>query len=263
MDAASYQDFTQRLQTNLSQDPRVLGLVALGSMAQQDYQPDRWSDHDFFVITVPQMQEELRSDLNWLPDFEQIALRFRETQHGLKIIYNNGHLLEFAVFDLKELYLAKVNRYRILLDQPGANLTEHLAKIKAASVTPQLETAAQALQDFNDFGQFVSNLLVGVGRYNRGEQLSGHQYVKGYALRHLLVLLQKYVAAPNKELLDNLDPLRRFEKVYSELSLEINAALAKPVPQAALALLDIADAALKDRLANYPAAGVAAVRQQL
>jgi hypothetical protein len=26
----------------------VLGLVAVGSMAARDYEPDEWSDHDFF-----------------------------------------------------------------------------------------------------------------------------------------------------------------------------------------------------------------------
>jgi hypothetical protein len=49
MDAEGYERFTGRLQDSLTADDRVLGLVALGSMARQDTQPDRWSDHDFFV----------------------------------------------------------------------------------------------------------------------------------------------------------------------------------------------------------------------
>ena len=47
----AYAAFTEALRARLEADPRVVGLVALGSMARRDYEPDRWSDHDFFVIT--------------------------------------------------------------------------------------------------------------------------------------------------------------------------------------------------------------------
>ena len=50
MQKAEYQDFTGTLLDKLTCDQRVIGLVALGSMAEQDYLPDLWSDHDFFVI---------------------------------------------------------------------------------------------------------------------------------------------------------------------------------------------------------------------
>src|SRR3954449_2304508 len=103
MDAQAYEQFTRRLLDNLTADERVLGLVALGSMAARDYIPDAWSDHDFFMITKPRDQESFRTDLSWLPDAEQVAFYFRETAHGLKAIYADGHLIEFAVFDLAEL----------------------------------------------------------------------------------------------------------------------------------------------------------------
>ena len=81
-------------------------------MADVDYHPDQWSDHDFFVISEPGSQEYFRNDLSWLPDDRQIAFWFRETTHGLKVVYENGNLLEFAVFDFAELELAKADRFR-------------------------------------------------------------------------------------------------------------------------------------------------------
>ena len=36
-------------------------------MADRDYSPDEWSDHDFFLISQPGEQEALRQDLSWLP----------------------------------------------------------------------------------------------------------------------------------------------------------------------------------------------------
>jgi hypothetical protein len=258
MNSEQYQIFTNLLRQNLEADKRVLGLVALGSMAQQDYQPDRWSDHDFFVITESGEQEDFRRNLGWLPSSDEVALALRETDHGLKVLYRSGHLLEFAVFDAKELYLAKVNRYRVLLDR-GA-IAGHMEAIKASSTkgsTPAEE------KDFKEFGMFIFNLLVGVGRYNRGEKFSGHLAVKTYAFQHLVVLLKKYLEAPRKDLLDNLDPVRRFERVFPEVGAELNQILSLETPQAALAMLDLAERELQDKLTNYPAEAVKIIREQI
>src|SRR4029079_1817965 len=100
-------------------EQRAIGLVAVGSMDHRDYAPDEWSDHDFFVLAQPRQQEATRNGLSWLPRRERVALRFRETEHGVSVIYDDGHLLEFAVFDLEELGLASVNRYRILAARAG------------------------------------------------------------------------------------------------------------------------------------------------
>jgi hypothetical protein len=119
LEALEYSRFTEQLLQNLEKDPRVLGLVALGSMSKQDYQPDRYSDHDFFVIVEDGQQEDFRQNLAWLPRRDEIALAFRETEHGIKVVYRNGHLLEFAVFNRQELEMTSPNRYRVLLDRGG------------------------------------------------------------------------------------------------------------------------------------------------
>ncbi|MCP4416424.1 MAG: hypothetical protein GY805_07370, partial [Chloroflexi bacterium] len=67
MNLNEFEQYNEQLRQKLADDPRVLGLVALGSMAQQDFQPDEWSDHDFFVITIQGVQEDMRQDLSWLP----------------------------------------------------------------------------------------------------------------------------------------------------------------------------------------------------
>ncbi len=68
MQLDDYRAYCTALTQSLANDPRVLGLIALGSMAEQDYLPDQRSDHDFFVVTVAGQQEALRTDLSWLPD---------------------------------------------------------------------------------------------------------------------------------------------------------------------------------------------------
>lgn len=257
MDAEGYGRFTRRLGERLAADERVLGLVALGSMAAQDTQPDRWSDHDFFVIVQTGEQEAFRRDLSWLPQAEDLVLSYRETAHGLKAIYRNGHLIEFAVFDPEELHLARVNRYRVLLDRGG--IGEAMAQVRKETVA---WTATAQMGDFERFGQFLANLLVAAGRSARGEELSGRQFV-AYALQHLAVLLARHVPKEADEPLDDLDPLRRFERSWPVLGRELSSLLEAPPGEAARGLLGVARRELAGRLEGFPAAAVAAVEDAL
>ena len=257
MKADEYQRFTERLGERLATAERVLGLVALGSMAAQDTQPDQWSDHDFFVIVQTGEQEAFRRDLSWLPDAEDLVLSYRETAHGLKALYRNGHLLEFAVFDPDELHLARVNRYQVLLDRGG--IAEALARVREATVA---WTATSQMGDFERFGQFLANLLVAAGRSARGEELSGRQFV-GYALQHLAILLARHVPKEMDQPLDDLDPLRRFERSWPALGKELNAMLQAPPAKAALGLLKVARRELAGRLPGYPTEAEAVVERVL
>ena len=257
MTPGAYVAFTQALLARLEADPRVLGLVALGSMARRDYEPDRWSDHDFFVITTPGEQESFRADQSWLPDPERIVLSYRETPHGVKALYEDGHLAEFAVFDLAELRVARVNRYRVLLDR--ADVEKRLADLAAA-------TAANGDARADDewlLGQFLTGLLVGATRFARGERLSARVLVASHAARCLLILLARHVPSERRNLSDDLDPFRRFELVYPALGGELDALLRRETPAAALGLLDLCRRELAGRIPGFPSRAADVVKQRI
>jgi hypothetical protein len=258
MDADAYDAFTAALQGSLAGRPDVLGLVALGSMAGRDYQPDQFSDHDFFVVAATPSAAALREDLSWLPDRERVLLSFRDTAHGLKVLYDDGHLLELAVFAPEELALASVNRYRVLLDR--ADVGTRMEAVASATATA---SAGSAPTDEVLLGLFLSALLVGVGRHLRGERVSGRDLVHGQALRHLLVLLERHVPSPGSGLLDDLDPHRRFEAVHPDLGRQVDAALTKATPRAAVLLLDVAEQELRERVDRFPYDACAVVRSRL
>jgi hypothetical protein len=239
-----YDAFNAALVASLSVDARVTGLVAVGSMAARDYLPDASSDHDFLVITTPDAQEELRADLSWLPRHDEIVLSFRETAHGLKVLYRDGHLLEFAVFDPDELGAAAVNRYRVLLDRGGIE-----ARLRELATRPPDRPSDEYL-----FGRFVTGVQVGAGRTRRGEALSGASFLLS-AARHLCALFARVLPAPGRSLLDDLDPLRRFERVYPELGQELGSALDDP-----RALLELAERELRPLRPDLPWRGLDAVR---
>jgi hypothetical protein len=225
MDASAYIGFIDQLTANLASRHDVLGLVLVGSTADRARQ-DEWSDHDFFVITEDASAEPMRANLDWLPDHDTIALAPRETAHGLKVIYESGHVLEFAVFTLGELSLAGANAFEVALDRGGiAPIMESLAKRPRA---PRDDEADLALM--------LSHILIGVGRARRGELLVAGNLIRSYAVERLLTVLAHRSPDPR---LDNLDSFRRVELVFPWLKLD--EALAQSPEAAARAVLAIAE----------------------
>lgn len=248
MNLESYRRFTEDLRRTLEADPRVVGLVALGSMAELGRTPDRWSDHDFFVITRPGQQRAFRESAKWLPDAGQVVLFFQETAHGGKALYDSGHLVEFAVFDPDEISVARVNDHRILFDRERVGERMRLVAAKTAAERP---ATAESLA-----GQFLTNLVVASGRDERGETASARAMLAS-AVRHLAQLIAMRISAVGTTSLDNLDPLRRFEWVYAETGEAIEAAMRMPVRPAAEALLEIF---VKTAATSHELRAVAAVR---
>lgn len=257
MSPDEYGAFTEALRRSLEADPRVLGLIAVGSMAERDTHPDEWSDHDFLVVVAPGVQEELRNAITWLPDHERVVYRFRETAHGVKVLYEQGHLLELAVFDPDELYLGRFNRYRVLLDR--SDLARRMEEIAGAT---REAVRAEAPEDEYLIGQLVTNVLVAYGRWIRGERLSARAFL-GQAVTHLVRLLARHVPASSREVLDNLDPLRRFELVYGSLGAALDEVLGQPLPAAAAGVLELARRELSERMPQFPGAALEAVRRRM
>ncbi|MCA9929712.1 MAG: hypothetical protein KC419_14595 [Anaerolineales bacterium] len=258
MKKAEFDQLTTTLTNNLNNHPDVLGLVACGSMADQDYRPDPWSDHDFFVIVKTGTQSQFKQDLSWLPYADQIVLSFQETEHGMKVLYRFGHLLEFAVFAEEDLDVVRLNRFATLIDKAAVDqvMTER-ARETAVSA------AANPTSDHSLLGQFLANIFVGVGRYARGEQISGRIFVNTYAVGHLLKLLTRHFDAPEKSVLDNLDPYRRFERVYPEIGRQLNGALNRPTLPAASALLSLSETLLSDKISQFPHDAVMTIRNYI
>src|SRR2546430_11002425 len=166
MDRDAYGRFSERLRERLATDERVLGLVALGSMSGEP-PPDQWSDHDFFVISRPGEQERMRTELSWLPDGEEIVLAYRETAHGVKVLYRDAHLIEFAVFDPEEMSVARVNRFRVLLDRGG--VAERMRALRERTAGG---LAHRRPDPRGSSGQMLTALLVGAGRVPRGGRVA-------------------------------------------------------------------------------------------
>jgi hypothetical protein len=221
-------------------------------MADRVYTADEWSDHDFFVITHSGRQEAVRTELAWLPHRERVVLEFRETEHGVTVVYDDGHMLEFAVFDLEEIGLATVNRYRILFDRGGVE--ERVARVAS--------TPAPAPGDLFLFGKTVASALVAAGRGWRGETLSA-AFTLTSATTYLTRLLARTQPAEDASLLDEFDSLRRFERAYPEIGAELAAIVRLEPAVGGASLLDVLERELRPLRPDLPWGAVEAVRARL
>ena len=232
--------FEDQLTANLSAHPDVIGLIFVGSAADHS-RFDEWSDHDFFVVTTEGAGEALRQDLSWLPNADQVAIRPRETAHGLKVVYRDGHVLEFAVFNDSELELAGANAYLVTVDKTG-NIGERMAAIAAKSAAAAAKAITVEFDEAAQYELFLCQLLIGVGRARRGEALIAGEHVRSWAVGTLVGLIRhwQHPVRGTERATDNLNRLRRFEKQYPTLGIRIASAQEKSVEDCARALLEVA-----------------------
>jgi len=242
--------FTDRLTGWAATAEGVLGLVLLGSTAGTTHPPDGWSDHDFYVIAEPDATEGLRSTTAWLPSrAATVAVHERDTEHGAWVVYDDGHLLEYAVFTLDELAGSRTGAHRVAVDRAGDLADRIRPTLSPPPRDPRrLATALHRA------------LLVGGGRAARGERLA--------ARRHLvdavgsLLWLSAILDQPGRGAADRQDPWRRVELSHPELAPVLDRILTQSDRTAALELAQLAEA-LAGRERWWPRALALAVREQL
>lgn len=255
---AAFDDYSQRLVESVRSRDEVVGLVLVGSGADRS-RIDEWSDHDFFLVTVDDAAAGFRENLDWLPDHDKIVLSVRETEHGLKVVYDDGHVLEFAVATMNEIADWAANKWTVLFDR--GVLAEPIAQtMSAVAAKPK---PGDEVDDGRDIRLFVSLLLIGTGRARRGELLTAGQFSRSYAVRYLLAVFAHRVPSVHAEKLDDLDVYRRFEQVYPDAGAQLARILEQDPETAARQLLDFAEQHLATGWDEWPARAVDAVRRRL
>jgi hypothetical protein len=221
-------------------------LIWAGSAADPE-RFDIYSDYDFYLVTQDDDAEPMRQNLEWLPRLEEIAYWARETAHGLKVVYKDGTILEFAIFTLDELSNSVVNHFFVDLDK--ADIDARTQAIKVKGELKSHETVEDHL------AIIYTLLMIAVGRARRGELLIAGQFIRSYAALHLIKAVKKTFDSADLTKRDVLDPWRRFEWEYPEIALKLNTALAKDVEASAWAIGELAYEVFNDK-SKIPAAGM-------
>ncbi|MFD2671476.1 hypothetical protein [Marinicrinis sediminis] len=166
----------------LSRKGHALMLLALGSVGKETERADAYSDLDFFVIVEPGYKARFIDQLDWLSDTYPLAYSFQNTRDGHKVMFEDGIYGEFAVFEEQELEQAAYDEGRMVWK---ADTFHNEQLVKPHAPFPQVRGTSL---DFA-MNEALTNLYVGLGRYARGEKLSGSRFVQEHALHSILSVL--------------------------------------------------------------------------
>ena len=158
----------------------ALALIGLGSVGRERERLDAYSDLDFFAIVEEGAKSRFIDDLDWLGDIAPVAYAFRNTADGYKLLYADGIFCEFAVFTPSELPHIPFAPGRVIWKR--ASVDESIAT-PTYSAAPRPEQPDEWL-----VGEALTNLLVGLGRYRRGEKLIAQRFVQHYAVDRIIEL---------------------------------------------------------------------------
>ncbi|HNX49857.1 MAG TPA: hypothetical protein PLS53_13875 [Thermoanaerobaculaceae bacterium] len=215
----------------LERSGHALALLGLGSVGIDLGRLDAWSDLDFFVVVGDGQKARFADDLGWLETVAPIVFAYRNTPDGHKVLFADGVFCEMAVFERAELAGIPFSRGRIVWKRPWVD--DSLAVPARPEPEPPVRTTEWLL------GEALTNLLVGLGRFHRGEKLSAMRLVQGHALDRL-VELTRLVEEERPGLRDAFNPDRRVELWLPLLAGELPrfAQGYDHTPESALAILD-------------------------
>lgn len=241
----------------VARHPELVGLALLGSASESARsRRDEWSDHDFFAIIAPGRAGAVRPDLSWLPDQDRLALTAREGELGFVAVYDDGHVFEFALAEPDELSDAVAGAATIAVDDGTGGVTALIEQSRRRA------DRGDVLDPVNDARLVLVKLLIGVGRARRGETLIAGEFVRTWAVRHLVRALRGRFPERSTGARDRIDPLRRVEQDLPEWAAAIEAAVAQDVEPAARALVDILHR-LEPGWEDFPSRAAGAVARRL
>jgi hypothetical protein len=242
---------TDRIAAACADDPRITGRVLFGSTADTT-RIDEWSDHDFAVIAAPEHVEALRADLAFLRDGDRPLAVVREHHNGFKAVTTDGRPMEFAVTDLDGLLGFEANDWAVRIGDEALRSRMHGVAIKPRRPV-DITGAATAV---------IVAILIGVGRFRRGERVSASTMVRGFAAEHLASLIGACLR-PVDDRRDDLDPHRRIELGHPVAGRRLADLLDEPLEDCARGMLELLHDELAPSIPGFPFAALEAVRARI
>jgi hypothetical protein len=191
---------------SLAQTAHALALIGLGSVGLELDRLDDYSDLDFFVIVEAGAKAGFMADLRWLSSVRPIVYQFRNTVDGYKLLFDDDVFCEFAIFEPHELAKIPFAPGRIVWKQPHVDDQIGVPTKPGHRTTNDLEW---------HLGEALTNLYIGLGRYQRGEKLSAARFIQQYAVDRV-VDLTSLIETERPAHADPFTPERRYEQRFPQ-----------------------------------------------
>lgn len=258
IDPDDFERLSAALTAAVREHPALVGLALLGSGSHEAAsRRDEWSDHDFFAIAGPKAATVARHDLDWLPQQQNLVLTAREGEIGFVAVYDDGHVLEFAVAEPAELSGALAEEATVTVDDSDGSVARLIAESQSRAAS------LPATDALNDTRLVLVKLLIGTGRLRRGETINGGQFIRQWAVKHLILALRARAQQAGGVEPAGLEPSRRLEAAFPEVAAEIEAAIAQPAERAAKSLFDLTRRVLEPGWDEFPSHAADAIARRL
>lgn len=182
----------------------ALGLLGLGSVGVELDRLDQYSDLDFFLIVKKGSKSKYLDSLFWLSDVYPLVYSFRNTVDGYKILFADGIYGEFAIFEEDEMDNISYSEGRWIFKKPHCAVSSVQSKPFEPMYSDNIDYPINEL---------LTNLLVGLQRYHRGEKLAAQRLIEVHALNRLLSVLPSIYMEENV-FADKYNLERRIEKRF-------------------------------------------------
>jgi hypothetical protein len=189
---------------SLKNSGHALALLGLGSVGLSIGRLDEFSDLDFFVICEKSFKDRYLNDLDWLSSIRPVAYSFRNSPDGYKLLFSDNIFCEYAIFESDELKNIPFSKGRIVWKK--GDFDEHICE-------PVVKEMPKAKNIDFLLGEALTNIYVGLGRYHRGEKLSGYKFIQEYAFSRVLEIMT-LLEKPKDIEEDCYSVSRRFEFRY-------------------------------------------------
>lgn len=253
-----FERLSAALTAAVREHPALAGLALLGSASHDAAsRRDEWSDHDFFTIAASGAAADARRSLDWLPDQERLVLTAREGEIGFVAVYDDGHVFEFAVAEPSELAGALAEEATVVVDDAGGSTARLIAESQARAA------ALPASDALTDTRLVLVKLLIGTGRLRRGETINGGQFIRQWAVKHLVLALRARAQIVDGAEPAGIEPTRRLEGVFPEIAADIEAAIAQPAERAAKSLFELTRQVLEPGWDEFPSAAADVIARRL
>jgi lincosamide nucleotidyltransferase B/F len=214
---------------NLERSNHALVLIGLGSVGLELERLDEHSDLDFFVIVEDGFKQDFLQNLGWLTSLAPVIYWFQNTEDGFKLLFEDGVFCEFAVFEMSEMANIPFAAGRIVWKKQW---------VEDSLATPKLKSTQHQHSLAWNLGEALTNILIGVKRYRRGEKLTAARFVQQYAVDRVLELHES-LQTTDQTGCDPFNRERRLEQRHPEITLHLSAFVQgyERTPESALAIL--------------------------
>lgn len=215
---------------SVRQHPDGLALIGLGSVGKELARIDEYSDLDFYAIVKEGAKPAFVDNIDWLECIAPVAFKFRNTDDGYKLLYEDGVFCEFGVYTLSELDSIGYNEGRVIWADDSVPADIAIPKNPPHTTEESVEFL---------LGELLTNLYVGLCRYQRGEKCSAMRFVQVYAIDRLIALLP-YMHESQPAFVDGYSPDRRIEQRFPPSQIDLSPFMQgyEKSPESAKALLN-------------------------